>query len=37
MNLLHPTPIQRLTIPALLKNDKDIIGQTQTGTGKTAS
>ena len=32
-----PTPIQRLTIPALLKNDKDIIGQAQTGTGKTAA
>ena len=31
------TPIQRLTIPALLKNDKDIIGQAQTGTGKTAA
>ena len=33
----HPTPIQALTIPALLKGDRDIIGQAQTGTGKTAA
>jgi len=32
-----PSPIQALTIPALLKGDKDIIGQAQTGTGKTAA
>ena len=32
-----PTPIQKLTIPALLNSDKDIIGQAQTGTGKTAA
>lgn len=32
-----PTPIQKLTIPALLNGDKDIIGQAQTGTGKTAA
>jgi len=32
-----PSPIQSLTIPALLTGDKDIIGQAQTGTGKTAA
>ena len=32
-----PSPIQALTIPALLTGDKDIIGQAQTGTGKTAA
>jgi ATP-dependent RNA helicase DeaD len=31
-----PTPIQRLTIPLLIKGKKDIIGKAQTGTGKTA-
>lgn len=33
----HPTPIQALTIPVLLAGKKDIIGQAQTGTGKTAA
>ena len=32
----HPTPIQEQTIPALLQG-RDIIGQAQTGTGKTAA
>ncbi|MGL5055576.1 MAG: DEAD/DEAH box helicase [Fusobacteriaceae bacterium] len=32
-----PSPIQELTIPALLTGTKDIIGQAQTGTGKTAA
>ena len=32
-----PSPIQSLTIPALLLGEKDIIGQAQTGTGKTAA
>ena len=32
-----PSPIQTLTIPLLLTNEKDIIGQAQTGTGKTAA
>jgi len=33
----EPSPIQKLTIPSLLKNEKDIVGQAQTGTGKTAA
>ncbi|MBU4304000.1 MAG: DEAD/DEAH box helicase [Candidatus Omnitrophica bacterium] len=32
-----PTPIQERTIPAVLKGTKDIVGQAQTGTGKTAA
>ena len=32
-----PTPIQEKVISALLGGDKDIIGQAQTGTGKTAA
>ncbi|WP_319370321.1 DEAD/DEAH box helicase [uncultured Ilyobacter sp.] len=32
-----PSPIQALTIPVLLNGNKDIIGQAQTGTGKTAA
>lgn len=32
-----PSPIQELTIPVLLANQNDIIGQAQTGTGKTAA
>ncbi len=32
-----PSPIQALTIPVLLENKRDIIGQAQTGTGKTAA
>lgn len=33
----EPSPIQVQTIPLLLKGEKDIIGQAQTGTGKTAA
>jgi len=33
----EPTPIQRETIPLLINGSKDIIGQAQTGTGKTAA
>jgi len=36
MGFEEPTPIQVKTIPALLKG-KDVIGQAQTGTGKTAA
>ncbi|WP_207263020.1 DEAD/DEAH box helicase [Desulfovibrio sp. Huiquan2017] len=32
-----PTPIQALTIPRLLSGQRDIVGQAQTGTGKTAA
>lgn len=32
-----PTDIQREVIPRLLNGDKDLIGQSQTGTGKTAA
>lgn len=32
-----PTPIQGKIIPVLMKNKKDIVGQAQTGTGKTAA
>jgi len=32
-----PSPIQAGIIPLLLKGEKDIIGQAQTGTGKTAA
>lgn len=31
-----PSPIQAKTIPVLLKGEHDVIGQAQTGTGKTA-
>ncbi len=34
---VNPTPIQQQTIPLLLNDTRDIIGQAQTGTGKTAA
>ena len=33
----EPSPIQEKTIPVLLNGEHDIIGQAQTGTGKTAA
>ena len=36
MGFEEPSPIQKQAIPTML-NDEDIIGQAQTGTGKTAS
>lgn len=33
----EPTPIQAQTIPFLLKDEKDLIGKAQTGTGKTGA
>tara|TARA_B100001175_G_C19512998_1_gene645157 strand:- start:4467 stop:5900 length:1434 start_codon:yes stop_codon:yes gene_type:complete len=33
----EPTPIQAATIPAVLQDQRDIIGQAATGTGKTAA
>jgi ATP-dependent RNA helicase DeaD len=32
-----PSPIQEQTIPLLLQDEKDIVGQAQTGTGKTGA
>lgn len=34
---VEPSPIQKQTIPLLLAGEKDVIGQAQTGTGKTAA
>ncbi len=33
----QPTPIQALTIPLMLRDEKNIIARAQTGTGKTAA
>lgn len=37
LNIFEPTPIQQNTIGELLKADNDLVGQAQTGTGKTAA
>jgi len=37
LNIIKPTEIQRKVIPVLLKGDVDLIGQANTGTGKTAA
>ena len=34
---VKPTPVQAKTIPLLMSGERDIIGQAQTGTGKTAA
>ncbi len=36
-NIFEPSEIQKKSIPYLLKEGKDFIGQAQTGTGKTAA
>ncbi len=37
LEFINPTPIQEKVIPALLNTNSDLIGQAQTGTGKTAA
>lgn len=37
LGIVTPTPIQEQTIPLLLKAHCDLVGQAQTGTGKTAA
>lgn len=37
LNIIEPTEIQNEVIPILLNNDTDLVGQAQTGTGKTAA
>lgn len=37
MKIIVPSEIQRLVIPTLLNNTTDLVGQAQTGTGKTAA
>ena len=37
LGIINPTDIQREVIPVLLKTNTDLVGQAQTGTGKTAA
>ncbi len=37
LNIVTPTEIQNEVIPLLLNSDTDLVGQAQTGTGKTAA
>lgn len=37
LNIINPTEIQQQVIPLLLNENTDLVGQAQTGTGKTAA
>ena len=37
LNIVEPTDIQQEVIPILLNTNTDLVGQAQTGTGKTAA
>ncbi len=37
LNIITPTEIQKKVIPILIKSNTDLVGQAQTGTGKTAA
>lgn len=37
LNIIQPTDIQQKVIPMLLNSNTDLVGQAQTGTGKTAA
>ncbi len=37
LNIVEPTEIQSEVIPLLLETNTDLVGQAQTGTGKTAA
>lgn len=37
LGIIHPTEIQKKVIPILLSKHTDLVGQAQTGTGKTAA
>ncbi len=37
MNIVEPSAIQQKMIPALMSGQTDVVGQSQTGTGKTAA
>ena len=37
LGFTEATEIQKITIPLLLEKDLDLVGQAQTGTGKTAA
>ena len=37
LNISSPTEIQKQVIPLLIKGNCDLVGQAQTGTGKTAA
>ena len=37
LGIINPTDIQKQVIPLLLDGNTDLVGQAQTGTGKTAA